>query len=178
MVDDGDLLSCGGVIAGIDLALWIVERGWASDSPTGSPARWSTSVGGPRGRRSRPLQAERRAHEPALRARKPPQNSRSPFRAVTSVVVVVVVVVAAVTAVIVVVAAPVTAAVAGVVAAATAVVAVAVVPATVAITGVVAAVRAVAEPAYALDDAGKVLITSLGVRLVGASLLISWRCSC
>lgn len=26
VVDDGDLLSCGGVTAGIDLALWIVER--------------------------------------------------------------------------------------------------------------------------------------------------------
>lgn len=28
VVDDGDLLSCGGVVAGIDLALWIVERNW------------------------------------------------------------------------------------------------------------------------------------------------------
>jgi transcriptional regulator GlxA family with amidase domain len=28
VVDDGDLLSCGGVTAGIDLALWIVEREW------------------------------------------------------------------------------------------------------------------------------------------------------
>jgi transcriptional regulator GlxA family with amidase domain len=26
VVDDGDLLSCGGVTAGIDLALWLVER--------------------------------------------------------------------------------------------------------------------------------------------------------
>lgn len=29
VVDDGDVLSCGGVTAGIDLALWIVEREWA-----------------------------------------------------------------------------------------------------------------------------------------------------
>jgi transcriptional regulator GlxA family with amidase domain len=28
VVDDGDLLSCGGVTAGIDLALWIVDREW------------------------------------------------------------------------------------------------------------------------------------------------------
>ena len=28
VVDDGDLLSCGGVTSGIDLALWIVEREW------------------------------------------------------------------------------------------------------------------------------------------------------
>ena len=28
VVDDGDLLSSGGVSAGIDLALWLVERGW------------------------------------------------------------------------------------------------------------------------------------------------------
>jgi transcriptional regulator GlxA family with amidase domain len=30
VVDDGDLLSCGGVTAGIDLALWIVEREWGT----------------------------------------------------------------------------------------------------------------------------------------------------
>jgi transcriptional regulator GlxA family with amidase domain len=28
VVDDGDLLSCGGVTAGIDLALWLIERTW------------------------------------------------------------------------------------------------------------------------------------------------------
>lgn len=28
VVDDGDLLSCGGVTAGVDLALWLVEREW------------------------------------------------------------------------------------------------------------------------------------------------------
>jgi transcriptional regulator GlxA family with amidase domain len=28
VIDDGDLLSCGGVTSGIDLALWIVERSW------------------------------------------------------------------------------------------------------------------------------------------------------
>lgn len=28
VVDDGEVLSCGGVTAGIDLALWIVEREW------------------------------------------------------------------------------------------------------------------------------------------------------
>jgi transcriptional regulator GlxA family with amidase domain len=26
VVDDGDLLTCGGVTSGIDLALWLVER--------------------------------------------------------------------------------------------------------------------------------------------------------
>lgn len=31
VVDDGDLLSCGGVTSGIDLALWLVEREWGSD---------------------------------------------------------------------------------------------------------------------------------------------------
>ncbi len=30
VVDDGDLLSAGGVTAGIDLALWIVEREWGA----------------------------------------------------------------------------------------------------------------------------------------------------
>jgi putative intracellular protease/amidase len=28
VVDDGDILTCGGVTAGIDLALWVVERNW------------------------------------------------------------------------------------------------------------------------------------------------------
>jgi transcriptional regulator GlxA family with amidase domain len=28
VVDDGDLISAGGVTAGIDLALWLVEREW------------------------------------------------------------------------------------------------------------------------------------------------------
>jgi transcriptional regulator GlxA family with amidase domain len=31
VVDDGDLLSCGGITSGIDLALWIVEREWGSE---------------------------------------------------------------------------------------------------------------------------------------------------
>ena len=31
VVDDGDLLSCGGVTAGIDLALWLVERSWGKE---------------------------------------------------------------------------------------------------------------------------------------------------
>lgn len=31
VVDDGDLLSCGGVTSGIDLALWLVEREWGAD---------------------------------------------------------------------------------------------------------------------------------------------------
>jgi transcriptional regulator GlxA family with amidase domain len=31
VVDDGDLLSCGGVTAGIDLALWLVERSWGEE---------------------------------------------------------------------------------------------------------------------------------------------------
>jgi transcriptional regulator GlxA family with amidase domain len=30
VVDDGDLVTCGGVTSGIDLGLWLVERGaWA-----------------------------------------------------------------------------------------------------------------------------------------------------
>lgn len=35
VVDDGDLLSCGGVTAGIDLALWIVEREWGKQLADG-----------------------------------------------------------------------------------------------------------------------------------------------
>ena len=31
VVDDGDLLSAGGVTAGIDLALWLVEREWGEE---------------------------------------------------------------------------------------------------------------------------------------------------
>jgi transcriptional regulator GlxA family with amidase domain len=31
VIDDGDLLSCGGVTAGIDLALWLVERSWGNE---------------------------------------------------------------------------------------------------------------------------------------------------
>jgi transcriptional regulator GlxA family with amidase domain len=31
VVDDGDLVSCGGVTAGIDLALWLVERSWGTE---------------------------------------------------------------------------------------------------------------------------------------------------
>ena len=31
VVDDGDLLSCGGVTSGIDLALWLVEREWGAE---------------------------------------------------------------------------------------------------------------------------------------------------
>jgi transcriptional regulator GlxA family with amidase domain len=31
VIDDGDLLSCGGVTSGIDLALWIVEREWGAE---------------------------------------------------------------------------------------------------------------------------------------------------
>jgi transcriptional regulator GlxA family with amidase domain len=31
VVDDGDVLSCGGVTSGIDLALWITEREWGAD---------------------------------------------------------------------------------------------------------------------------------------------------
>ena len=30
VVDDGDLLTCGGVTSGIDLALWVVEREWGA----------------------------------------------------------------------------------------------------------------------------------------------------
>jgi transcriptional regulator GlxA family with amidase domain len=35
VVDDGDLLTCGGVTAGIDLALWIVEREWGKQLADG-----------------------------------------------------------------------------------------------------------------------------------------------
>jgi transcriptional regulator GlxA family with amidase domain len=31
VVDDGDLLSCGGVTSGIDMALWLVEREWGAE---------------------------------------------------------------------------------------------------------------------------------------------------
>ena len=31
VVDDGDVVTCGGVSAGLDLALWLVERFWGSD---------------------------------------------------------------------------------------------------------------------------------------------------
>ena len=31
VVDDGDVLTCGGVTAGIDLALWLVEREFGTD---------------------------------------------------------------------------------------------------------------------------------------------------
>jgi transcriptional regulator GlxA family with amidase domain len=31
VVDDGDLLSCGGITSGIDLALWLVERFWGQE---------------------------------------------------------------------------------------------------------------------------------------------------
>jgi transcriptional regulator GlxA family with amidase domain len=31
VVDDGDLVSCGGVTSGIDLALWLVEREWGAE---------------------------------------------------------------------------------------------------------------------------------------------------
>jgi len=34
IVDDGDVLTAGGVTAGIDLALWLVEREWGSDIAT------------------------------------------------------------------------------------------------------------------------------------------------
>ena len=30
VVDDGDVLTCGGVTSGLDLALWIVEREWGA----------------------------------------------------------------------------------------------------------------------------------------------------
>ncbi|MBA2440110.1 MAG: hypothetical protein H0V50_05485, partial [Thermoleophilaceae bacterium] len=30
VVDDGDLVTAGGVTAGIDLALWLVEREWGA----------------------------------------------------------------------------------------------------------------------------------------------------
>lgn len=31
VVDDGDLISCGGVTSGIDLALWLIEREWGAE---------------------------------------------------------------------------------------------------------------------------------------------------
>lgn len=34
VVDDGDVLTAGGVTAGLDLALWLVEREWGDDTAT------------------------------------------------------------------------------------------------------------------------------------------------
>jgi len=31
VVDDGDILTCGGVTSSIDLALWLVERQWGTE---------------------------------------------------------------------------------------------------------------------------------------------------
>jgi len=31
VVDDGDLVTAGGVTSGIDMALWLVEREWSPD---------------------------------------------------------------------------------------------------------------------------------------------------
>lgn len=31
IVDDGDILTCGGVTSGLDLAFWIVERNWSAE---------------------------------------------------------------------------------------------------------------------------------------------------
>ena len=43
VVDDGDLLTCGGVTSGFDLALHLVEREWGAELAGGSPRSWSTS---------------------------------------------------------------------------------------------------------------------------------------
>ena len=49
VVDDGDLITCGGVTSGLDLALWLVERSAPATSPTGLPRGWSTSRERPKG---------------------------------------------------------------------------------------------------------------------------------
>lgn len=44
VVDDGDLVTCGGVTSGIDLGLWLLERFFAR-TPRSSPRRsWSTNA--------------------------------------------------------------------------------------------------------------------------------------
>lgn len=43
VVDHGDLLMSGGVTAGMDLALWFVERGSAQGWRSGARKRWNTS---------------------------------------------------------------------------------------------------------------------------------------
>ncbi|MGE5636301.1 MAG: DJ-1/PfpI family protein [Nocardioidaceae bacterium] len=47
VVDEGDLLSCGGVTAGIDLALWIVEREWGRPLADGVAAEMEYERRGP-----------------------------------------------------------------------------------------------------------------------------------
>jgi transcriptional regulator GlxA family with amidase domain len=47
VVDDGDLLSCGGVTAGIDLALWIVEREWGKPLADGIAVEMEHECRGP-----------------------------------------------------------------------------------------------------------------------------------
>ena len=42
VVDDGDLITSGGVTCGIDLALWLVEREFSRALPTALPRPWST----------------------------------------------------------------------------------------------------------------------------------------
>jgi len=32
VVDDGDILTCGGVTSSLDLALWVVERFWGAET--------------------------------------------------------------------------------------------------------------------------------------------------
>jgi len=34
VVDDGDILTCGGVTSSLDLALWVVERFWGAETAT------------------------------------------------------------------------------------------------------------------------------------------------
>ena len=39
MVDDGDLVTAGGVTSGIDMALWLVERHFGADLADGGGGR-------------------------------------------------------------------------------------------------------------------------------------------
>ncbi|MBV9194931.1 MAG: DJ-1/PfpI family protein [Solirubrobacterales bacterium] len=47
VVDDGDLLTCGGVTSGLDLALWIVEREWGAGLADGIAAEMEHHRRGP-----------------------------------------------------------------------------------------------------------------------------------
>jgi transcriptional regulator GlxA family with amidase domain len=69
VVDDGDLLTCGGVTAGLDLAFWIIERSYGTSYARGIAAgmeyerRGSVYLGSRAARRSR-LAAAAHAGQP------------------------------------------------------------------------------------------------------------------
>ncbi len=43
VVDDDDVLTCGGVTSGLDLAVHLVEREWGADVAAAVWKRWSTN---------------------------------------------------------------------------------------------------------------------------------------